>query len=194
MRISPIVPLVVLSMFALGCRQDVKSAVGIGITSDAASSARLLVERSTVEPGTTVGIGIMIRLAEGWHTYADPPGDSGMAPILHVDLPEGIKAGPLRYPRHKAFRDDAGTTFGFEDSVLLRIPVTVDTGVASSQDVPFRATLDYLICKEACLPQRAELTGTLRIGRPQSAPTPEWRGALSEGGWMSEGEETQEEG
>jgi len=141
------------------------------------------VERETVRPGTTVYLGVQIRLAPGWHTYSDPPGDSGMAPVLTLDVPDGVKAGPLQYPPHNEFPDAAGTTYGYEGSVLLKVPLRIPESAEEQAPVRIRGTLDYLVCKEMCVPQSAELHGTFTIGSTLSAPTPEWEKACGEGGW-----------
>jgi thiol:disulfide interchange protein DsbD len=171
---------------SVGCRKPVRSGTDEKGRTDAVSAVDLLVERETVRPGTTVYLGVRIRLAPGWHTYSNPPGDSGMAPSLTLDVPDGVQAGALEYPPHREFRDAAGTTYGYEREVLLRVPVSVSEDVQEQGSVRIAGTLDYLVCRETCLPQSARLDGLFTIGSASSAPTPEWRRAFGEGRWKSE--------
>jgi len=143
-------------------------------------------ESDGIGRGQTAYLGIMIELAPGWHTYADPPGDSGMAPILTLGLPEGVTAGPIEYPPASTFTDEAGTTYGYEGKVLLRVPVRIAAEANTADRVGVAATLDYLICNEVCLPQQAELSGEWVVSEQPSQPAPTWRRALADGGWNGE--------
>ena len=171
-----------IALLAAGCRRGADPKGQDDDATAAISQARLLVERDVVEPGTVVNVGIMIELADGWHTYADPPGDSGMAPRLTMNLPESMQAGTMKYPPHDEFTDAAGTTYGYEEQVLLIVPVHVAADTDTRGELPIEATLDYLVCKEVCVPQRAEMSARLQLGSAASAPSTEWQRAA--GGWM----------
>jgi thiol:disulfide interchange protein DsbD len=122
------------------------------------SSATLSFASSSVAPGEETKGKIVISLVSGWHTYSDPPGDSGMAPIVLFKIPEGWKATLLPLPKPRTFVDDAGTTFGYEDKLeigfLLRAPENAVVG----QNVKIETDVQWLVCKEICLPQSASLT------------------------------------
>ena len=56
-----------------------------------ATSARdtvsLVSDTDAVTPGAPFRIGLRFRLAPGWHTYWQNPGDAGVAPELDLALP-----------------------------------------------------------------------------------------------------------
>ncbi len=158
------------------------------------SVARALLDRSHVTPGGSAELGVMIALASGWHTYADPPGDSGMAPILTLQLPTGITAGAKRLPPFRVFKDDAGTTHGYENHLLIRVPLTVDPDAESDDIMDIGITLDYLICKESCVPRSMESTLRIPIRRDPAPVTRQWRYALEQGGWHDSQDLQQREG
>ena len=63
---------------------------------------RLLPETSRIEAGDTIWIGIEQSIEPGWHTYWKNPGDSGTAPVVNWDLPDGFKVGDLHWPTPEA--------------------------------------------------------------------------------------------
>ncbi|MBV9776246.1 MAG: cytochrome C biogenesis protein, partial [Acetobacteraceae bacterium] len=69
------------------------SAPALALESNRAVSPRatvsLVSDADAVAPGTPVRLGLLIRLAPGWHTYWKNPGDAGAAPELRLDLPPG---------------------------------------------------------------------------------------------------------
>jgi len=44
------------------------------------SSAKLIADRAWLTPGSRAELGFVVQVRPGWHTYGDPPGDSGMPP------------------------------------------------------------------------------------------------------------------
>jgi DsbC/DsbD-like thiol-disulfide interchange protein len=176
-----------VGMLLAGCGRAPQTPVQTAVERAAPSQAVLLFERAHLTPDVSMSLGVHITLVPGWHTYTDPPGDSGMAPILSLELPEGIVVGPLEYPPAKPFTDAAGTTYGFDGSVLLRAPLHVTDPGSLPERVAVNGTLDYLICRDVCIPQRAVLEGELVVREEASPVTDAWRRAAAAGGWDSEG-------
>jgi DsbC/DsbD-like thiol-disulfide interchange protein len=172
-----------LAVLLAGCRPAPRQAAQPAAEPAEPSQSVLIFERDHFVPGAPLYLGVLITLAPGWYTYADPPGDSGMAPILTLDLPEGMEAGPLEYPPAKAFTDAAGTTYGFDGSVLLRAPLRVTALGMLPERVTVAGTLDYLICRDVCVPRRAVLRGELPLRADPAAVTEAWRQAAAAGGW-----------
>jgi thiol:disulfide interchange protein DsbD len=146
------------------------------------SSAVMGVDREWLTPGESAELGVFITLQPGWHTYADPPGDSGMAPAVVLKVSEGITVGSPQLPRHQTFKDAAGTTFGYEKAVLIRVPLTlardVPAGVAALD-----VNVDYLVCRDACVAQHAGVKLSIPIRAERAPLTKMWEKALKRGGW-----------
>ena len=58
----------------------------------------LAAEVASVAPGQPFRIGLRQRMAPGWHTYWQNPGDAGLPPDVTLTLPEGAGAGPIQWP------------------------------------------------------------------------------------------------
>jgi len=123
--------------------------------------ARLVSEQDAVVPGSTFWVGLDLILDEGWHVYWQNPGDSGLPPKIKWDLPLGIKAGDIHWPFPKRLDLGPLTSYGYAHEVLLLVPVIVDGSFPLSQDVNLHAHLDWLACKDMCVPGRAELNLSL---------------------------------
>ena len=70
-------------------------------------SATLAPELKVAVPGTEVPIVLHQRIADGWHTYWENPGDSGERIAIDWTLPDGVTTGELQYPTPEAIAPDA---------------------------------------------------------------------------------------
>src|SRR6201984_2609154 len=53
---------------------------------------------SALSLGSSAEAGLYFKLEPGWHVYWKNAGDSGEPPRMKWTLPDGITAGPLRFP------------------------------------------------------------------------------------------------
>ena len=90
----------------------------------ARATASLVSDTDTVAPGRPFRIGLWLRLAPGWHTYWQNPGDAGLAPELELDLPSGATAGPIAWPVPQRIPEGALMTYSYTGDVLLPVTVT----------------------------------------------------------------------
>ena len=110
-----------------------------------------------VAPGKPLWLGLAITHQPHWHTYWKNPGDSGLPTTFEWSLPAGVTAGPIEWPTPKKLPIGPLMNFGYEDTVLLPVAVTVPAGFAGNQlDVKLKA--DWLVCKDVCIPEGGEFT------------------------------------
>jgi thiol:disulfide interchange protein DsbD len=119
-----------------------------------------------IQPGKPLWLGLKIEHQPKWHTYWKNPGDSGLPTTLSWTLPGGFSAGEIAWPTPKKLPIGPLMNFGYEDTLLLPVPVSVPAGFAGSQlDVRLRA--EWLVCKEVCIPE----SGEFAISLPAQAAT-----------------------
>ena len=144
--------LVRLSLLLLGCAPLPAQTVD-------AHHARveLLAERAAVSSHQRLWFGVHFQLEKGWHIYWVNSGDSGQPPALRWQLPSGFLAGEIRWPRPEKLRTSQSADYGYEDDVLLLVPV--QTPYDLKHNFVFNIDLDakWLICRELCIPDRAHL-------------------------------------
>lgn len=104
-------------------------------------------------------LSLRISLKNHWHTYWQNPGDSGMPVTIKLDLPKGFKAGDIDWPIPEII-DTAGIiNYGYSNEVDLLIPLTITQDVVGkSSSYTIKAKANWLVCKDICIPESADLT------------------------------------
>jgi DsbC/DsbD-like thiol-disulfide interchange protein len=124
----------------------------------------LVAENNSLQPGQTAWVGVLFDLEKGWHIYWVNPGDSGEAPKIQWQLPPGFQAKEIRWPT--PVRLGAGTVidYGYEGRVLLPVPIQVPADYKPAKPVTLSAAVRYLICREVCIPAKAQATLSIPSG------------------------------
>lgn len=125
--------------------------------------ASLHAENESVQPARSFWLGIHMKMDEGWHTYWKNPADSGLPTRMKWTLPEGFTAGPLRWPYPQRLSAPPLMSYGYEGEVLLPVEVHPPATLLPGATVRLAGRVDWLECKEACVPGRAELELTLPV-------------------------------
>ena len=126
----------------------------------------LLSAVDAVHPGEEILLGIRQRIIPQWHTYWINPGDSGIATRVVWKLPPGAKAGDIQWPVPSRFQSGPIVNFGYENEVTLLVPLRIPSGATIGSLFPVAAAVDWLVCREDCIPQQAELELALPITAP----------------------------
>lgn len=166
------------------------SLAGLSMPALAADSARteqvtvrLIAERTQVEAGSEVLIGLEQKIIPRWHTYWQNPGDSGTATRIDWQLPAGASAGPIQWPIPSRHKQGSLTNYGYSDHVILLSAIRIPPGLKPGSEFPVVARANWLVCEEICIPQQAELSLTLKIAAqagPANAAIRSARAALPE--------------
>lgn len=102
-------------------------------------------------------IGIKMDMQKNWHTYWKNPGDSG-GPIKVIwNLPENIVIeGPL-WPTPELLPYPPLMTYGYKDFVIFPYKISYTD---SSNLTFFGANIDFLICDDVCVPEKANINSS----------------------------------
>ncbi len=120
---------------------------------------------TAVAPGATFEVGILFNLAEGWHIYWKNPGDAGLPPRIVWKLPPGFEVGELRFPVPRRHRDPGNlATNVLEGEPVLLQSLTAPKDLKPGDKVALTAELQWLVCKEACVPERKSVSIELPVG------------------------------
>ena len=125
--------------------------------------------------GQSFKAALRLRLAPGWHTYWQNPGDAGVAPELSFDPAGGMVAGPIDWPAPERVSEGPLTTFAYEGDVLLPVSITPNAAPTA-----LRAHASWLVCKNVCVPEEGEVSLDVPAGPPTpSAEAPLFAAALA---------------
>lgn len=92
-----------------------------------------------------VTIAAHFRIDPEWHIYWSNPGDSGAAPKFTAQGGASVERVDWPYPERIALGDLAN--FGYAHEVVIPLTVRRPPG-----DAPLELKLEWLVCKEECLP------------------------------------------
>ena len=140
--------------------------------------AELVAEKTALVPGQPITLALHLALDEGWHTYWRNPGDSGLPTTLAWKLPSGFAAGDIEWPAPKALPVGPLVNYGYERDVLHLVTVTPPRDLEVGRNVALKARADWLVCKEICIPDGADLELTLPV-EMNAATDPRSSGAIS---------------
>jgi len=135
------------------------------------SEARLLVDSTQVQPGSSFYVAVELVAPNDWHTYWRNPGDSGQRTKIDWTLPEGITASEILWPAPRRLTEADLTTYVYDGRVVLPVQLHVAANRPAGQ-MTLQARVSWLECKTECLPGRTNLSATLSVG-PELRPSPE---------------------
>lgn len=139
------------------------------------AKAELIAAKDSIEPGQDSWLGLRFELEKGWHIYWINPGDSGEPPRVQWHLPPGFRAGAIRWPAPQRIQDHSLVDYGYQGETLLLVPIHVPGHVAVGDIPKFDATVKWLVCRETCIPERADLTLSLRVQRKEARQKSQWQ-------------------
>jgi thiol:disulfide interchange protein DsbD len=159
MRVSRIVGLLSMALLFAAPARALESAP----VRSARATVTLVSESDAVAAGRPVRIGLRLRLAPGWHTYWQNPGDAGAAPDVPLTLSEGAAAGPIAWPVPERMAESGVATYGYVGDLLLPVAITPGAG-----PLHVATHASWLVCKEICVPEE----GDFALDLPPGAPAP----------------------
>jgi DsbC/DsbD-like thiol-disulfide interchange protein len=133
-------------------------------------TVELISESQSIAAGRPLYLGLHFQLEKGWHVYWVNPGDSGEPPRVKWDLPKGVSVGAIEWPTPRRLGTPSIVDFGYEDDVMLIVPVHVGAGFAAQQEARVGAEVKVLVCREMCIPGKAEVSVSLPVKSLQLAP------------------------
>ena len=125
----------------------------------ARATLTLLSEFDVVEKDQPFKVGVSIKLAPEWHVYWTNAGGGAMATELSITADNKIL--PVVWPAPHRIPTAGGSfdTFGYEEEVIIEASL-----VGTGEDIQLKATVDFLVCKVDCIPDRIELARTISVG------------------------------
>lgn len=139
--------------------------------------AQLISSVDTIAPGQPFTLGLKFSIDPTWHTYWINPGPAGKITDIALDMPNGFKAGELKYPVPKKFVIDYGYNiveagYGYEESVIHPITITPPADLKPGDTISISGTADWLMCDpQTCVPGKADLKISLEVGEEAVAST-----------------------
>ena len=119
--------------------------------------AELLADTTAIVAGKPFTVGLLLRMAPGWHTYWKFSGDAGLPTEMKWKLPPGWKVGEILWPIPLKTIDPGDIeTYGYENEVLLMQEITPPSKIDDSS-AKLSTEANWLVCEKICIPGGATL-------------------------------------
>jgi len=134
-------------------------------------TAELVSFGTSLAPGQSLQAGLLLTMEDKWHVYWLNAGDSGEPPHITWTLPDGVTAGPLQFTPPTRLPLGPLMDFGYEDTAAFPLTITAAAGLKPGP-IHLDAKVDWLVCREVCIPGKAHLGLNLTIGPAAQAAQP----------------------
>ncbi|MEM6666873.1 MAG: protein-disulfide reductase DsbD domain-containing protein [Pseudomonadota bacterium] len=116
--------------------------------------------KDTQGSGAPLWAGIRIDLKDGWKTYWRNPGNAGIAASFDWSGSINLRSASIVWPAPDLFFDGYAHSIGYHSpGVVLPVRIVPEN---PERPVALALRLDYAVCKDICVPERAELAGFVR--------------------------------
>ena len=132
------------------------------------TAVRLISATNSIGDTDRIKLGLHFRMKDGWKVYWRNAGDAGYPPTPDWSASENIDNVTISWPAPERFQILGFNSLGYRDEVVLPLDMKLkhpDTPTAA------RVTVDYLTCKDICIPIEESLEIILPSG--PASPSPE---------------------
>lgn len=153
--------LLVLAPFAFSAEAVTKGPVTV----------ELVAHDSSIQPGRAFWVALKMDHEPHWHSYWIDAG-TGYPTSLDWTLPEGFTASPLVWALPRVVKDSAGNVAGngHEGQTFHFVRIAPPANIIPGANVTLKASADWLMCKNVCMPGGATLELTLPVRADPPAP------------------------
>lgn len=125
------------------------------------TEVRLVSAAAAVGEAQVLRLGLEFTLRPGWKIYWRSPGAAGFPPMLDWSGSENLAGAAMAWPAPERFSVLGLDTLGYEDEVVFPLAAR-----PAQPGLPLRLRLkvDYLTCREICIPYTARLALDLPAG------------------------------
>jgi DsbC/DsbD-like thiol-disulfide interchange protein len=154
---------VIAACLLLGC-------LGTSMAAAAAPEAskvtgEVVADVTSVKPGDSLTLAIVLKTNPEWHIYWKNPGDAGMATRFTLRLPEGFTAEPVAFPLPTTFQQPGNlVAYGYTGSTVFLVRVTTPRQLEAGKDATLHIDASWLSCDaEQCVPGKQKLSIALPV-------------------------------
>ena len=128
-----------------------------------ASTATLVSEVRSVEPGKPFTVALKLEHPDEWHSYYKNSGGVELPPSIEWELPEGAVAGPIEWPVPSVKEGFGGKSFIYTGSPVFLTEITPPASLRVGDIFTFTAEANWQICKRSCINESATFSLNLPV-------------------------------
>lgn len=136
--------------------------------------AELVSEFTSAQAGSKPWIGLRLEMEKHWHTYWRNPGDSGLPTKVIWELPSGWKISEPKWEIPQRIPLPPIVNLGYSNETLLGYELEIPSGVKTGEYF-LHGKASWLICKEECIPEKADLQLKITVANGEKKTGPAYR-------------------
>lgn len=102
-------------------------------------------------------------MESGWHTYWRNAGDVGTPTKVTWQLPQGFVASDIMWPTPSKISYGEFVNFGYSNKVVFPVSLKIPANAQMGPQI-IKAHMDWLQCKDVCVPGGADVSINITIG------------------------------
>ncbi|MDO9215502.1 MAG: thioredoxin family protein [Methylococcales bacterium] len=118
---------------------------------------QLIASVDGVHSGDEILVGVQQLIIPHWHTYWKNSGDSGLPTTIDYELPKGATVSDILWPVPEHITLGPVTNYGYSHEVILLSKLKIPSDAVIGSAFAVKAKVKWLVCKEECIPQEADL-------------------------------------
>ena len=126
-------------------------------------TVKLIAEKNALQPQATNQLGVVIDQKNGWHTYWLMPGDAGFPSRFTFNLPSGFNASEPQFPLPERLDMMGIISYAYNGEAVFPFQVQTPGKPSASTETTITIDVDYLACKDVCIPGHASASLTLPV-------------------------------
>jgi len=126
------------------------------------AKVRIISPFSKIGNNSNIYLGLEYQLKDGWKTYWHSPGAGGFAQILNWEDSKNISSLEILWPKPEEFNILGLRSIGYKDEVVFPLKIQLEN---TNKIAFFSFEINYLTCKDICIPGQAKLKLSLSPGK-----------------------------
>jgi thiol:disulfide interchange protein len=141
-------------------------------------TVQLVAANDSIHPSGSLQTGLYFKLDKGWHVYWTNAGDSGEPPAIRWSLPEGLTADAMQFPTPQHLPLGPLMDYGYEGEVVFPVLLHAADSLEPGTRFEAAAKVNWLVCREVCIPGKAELSLPIAVAAAGDAGKPLAQGLI----------------
>lgn len=137
----------------------------------------LITRYNQINPKSPLEVILKFNIADGWHIFSDNPGEIALPTTVNWTMPQNYKLKKYRWSLGEDFVTDDIVQNGFQNNAYYMAKIRPNRKLINGQ-AAFEAEVNWLACKEECIPGSAVLAFELPISRSDALQASGWERVL----------------
>ena len=156
------IPLILAILLALLISTKYSLAVSSDWVVNDKSKVRLISAKTSIDNSNNILVALEYQLEKDWKTYWKSPGGGGFPQKIIWNNSQNIENIEIDWPTPKEFEILGLTSLGYEEKVIFPLEIKLKD---KNQIADININVNYLVCKNICIPGNANLFLELQPGK-----------------------------